>query len=86
MFKKVLRLLFAAIAILVEVGLAIACMTFGIMGSALADIESNSLILKFIAMHAVEILIGSGIIATLLLLPWERYVEEDEDDDENYIV
>lgn len=86
MFKKVLRILFAAIAILVEVGLAIACMTFGIMGSALADIESNSLILRFIAMHAVEILIGSGIIATLLLLPWERYVDEDEDDDENYIV
>ena len=27
MFKKVLRILFAAIAILVEVGLAIACMT-----------------------------------------------------------
>ena len=88
MFKKVLRILFAAIAILVEVGLAIACMTFGIMGSAfnLADIESNSLILRFIAMHAVEILIGSGIIATLLLLPWERYVDEDEDDNENYIV
>ena len=86
MFKKVLRILFAAIAILVEVGLAIACMTFGIMGSALADIESNSLILRFIAMHAVEILIGSGIIATLLLLPWERYVDKDEDDDENYIV
>ena len=85
MFKKVLRILFAAIAILVEVGLAIACMTFGIMGSALADIESNSLILRFIAMHAVEILIGSGIIATLLL-PWERYVDEDEDNDENYIV
>ena len=37
-------------------------------------------------MHAVEILIGSGIIATLLLLPWERYVDKDEDDDENYIV
>ena len=86
MFKKVLRILFAAIAILVEVVLAIACMTFGIMGSALADIESNSLILRFIAMHAVEILIGSGIIATLLLLPWERYVDEDEDDNENYIV
>ena len=84
--NKIFHLFFAGIALVVEVGFATACMVFGIMGSALADVQSNSLILRFIAMHAVEILLGSGSIATLLLLPWERYVDEDEEDDENFII
>ena len=84
--KKVFRFILVGLAGVTEIILAIVCMVFGLMEGVLADAESDSPILRFLAMHVVEILIGCGIIATLLCLPWERYVDEDEEDDENYIM
>lgn len=83
--KKVTRIAFVIVAFLVEITLAILCMIFGLSGT-LTDIDGNSTILRFVTRHAVEVLIVFGILSTLLLLPWERYVDKDEEDDENYII
>ena len=46
------------------------------MSGLLADSEGNSTLLRFTAQHAVEVLIVFGVVATLLWLPWEKYVQE----------
>ena len=65
--------------------MALTCLLVGTAGT-LADDEGNSPILRFIAMHASKALIMFGVVATLLWLPWEKYVQvqkrsQDSDDE-----
>ena len=62
---------------LIEVGIASVCLFVGITG-VLSDEEDNPPILRFIAMHGPKVLIAFGVVATLLWLPWETYVQIPE--------
>ena len=73
--KHTIRAILAATASLVEIALAVMCFVFGTSG-LLADSEGNSTLLRFTAQHAVKALIIFGVVATLLWLPWEKYVQE----------
>ena len=73
--KHIIRAILATSASLIEIALAATCFVFGTSG-ILADSEGNSTLLRFIAEHAVEALIIFGVVATLLWLPWEKYVLE----------
>ena len=79
------RVTLVVVAAFIEIGLALTCLLVGTKGT-LADNEKNSLILRFIAMHASKALIMFGVVATLLWLPWEKYVQvqkrsQDSDDE-----
>ena len=73
--KWAIRITFIIVAAIIEIVLAALCMIFGLSG-ALVDDEGNSLIERFIAMHAVEALIIFSVVATLLWLPWDVYAEK----------
>lgn len=75
--KHITRAICALIATAVEIGLVITCLVLGSSG-VLFDNEGNSTLQRFIALHAVDILVVFGVIATMLLLPWEWYVDKDE--------
>jgi hypothetical protein len=72
--KCSIRVVLIIAATVIELGLAITCFVIGASG-ALADTEGNSIILRFIAQHAVEALVVFGVVANLLWLPWEEYVK-----------
>jgi hypothetical protein len=73
--KHTIRAILAVAASVIEVALAAMCFAFGTSG-LLADSEGNSTLLRFIAKNAVEALIIFGVVATLLWLPWEKYVKK----------
>jgi hypothetical protein len=74
--KHTARAMLAAAASVFEVAVAIMCFVLGTSG-LLADSDGNSTLLRFIAEHAVDTLIIFGVVATLLWLPWEKYVQKD---------
>ena len=80
--KHTLRAFLAVAGALIEVGIALVCLVVGTDGN-LSDEEDNDPILKFIAMHGPKVLIAFGVVATLLWLPWETYVQIPETQESN---
>ena len=80
--KHTTRAILAITASVIETALAATCFFWGTSG-LLADSEGNSTLLRFTAQHAVKVLIIFGVVATLLWLPWEKYVQKpaQENDD-----
>ena len=73
MFK--IRMVFIGIVILVELAMVILCLVLGITRVSPDSINDDPG-MTFLTMHATEILAVVSIVATLLWLPWEEYVEE----------
>ena len=69
---RAIRIVFAALASLIEIALVIVGMVLGATGSRV-DSTNDTPELIFFATHGAEILLMFGIIATLLWLPWEDF-------------
>ena len=67
------RVTFIIIFIIVELAMAILCLVLGVV-NVTADTVDDDPGVTFLTMHASEILVIVGIVATLLWLPWEEYV------------
>ena len=72
--EHTIRAVLAVAGALIEVGIAVVCLFLGTMG-ILSDAEDNPPWLRFIAMDGSKVLIAFGVVATLLWLPWETYVQ-----------
>ena len=66
------RIIVAIFVSLIEIGVAIVCLVLGANGSNVDSVDDDPGV-TFLAMHASEVLVVFGIIATLLWLPWEEY-------------
>ena len=64
----------AILTSLIEIVLAVVCLVIGATGSTV-DSSHDTPELMFLAMHASEVLVVFGIIATSLWLPWEDYTK-----------
>ena len=70
----VVRVTAIILAIIVELVLALVCL--GMAGSRKSvDAVNDESDVAFLTMHASEILVVVGIVATLLWLPWEEYIK-----------
>ena len=70
-----IRMVFIGIVILVELAMVILCLVLGITRVSPDSINDDPG-MTFLTMHATEILAVVSIVATLLWLPWEEYVEK----------
>ena len=70
----VVRVTAIIIAIIVELVLALVCLVLAVARTSVDAVEDEPGV-AFLTMHASEILVIVGIVATLLWLPWEEYVE-----------
>ena len=68
------RIVVAVIVSIIEIAVAIFCLVLGGSGMTV-DSTNDSPELVFVSMHASEVLVVFGIIATLLWLPWEDYTK-----------
>ena len=64
----------AILASVIEIVVAVVCLVLGATGSTV-DSTNDTPELMFVAMHASEVLVVFGIIATSLWLPWEDYTK-----------
>ena len=62
------------IAVIVELVLALVCLVLAVARTSVDAVDDEPGV-AFLTMHASEILVIVGIVATLLWLPWEEYVE-----------
>ena len=62
------------IAVIAELVLALVCLVLAVSRTSVDAVDDEPGVV-FLTMHASEILVVVGIVATLLWLPWERYVE-----------
>lgn len=73
----VIRVIVIITAIVIELAMAILCLVLGVT-SVSADTVEDEPGVTFLTMHASEILVVVGIVATLLWLPWEEYVKKQK--------
>ena len=73
----VIRVISIIIAIVVELTMAILCLVLGATSDSVDTVEDDPGV-TFLTMHASEILVIVGIVATLLWLPWEEYVKHQK--------
>lgn len=73
----VIRVIVIIVAIVVELAMAIVCLVLGATSDS-ADTVNDDPGVTFLTMHASEILVVVGIVATLLWLPWEEYVKHQQ--------
>ena len=69
-----IRIIFIGIVIVIELAMAILCLALGVTRVSPDTVDDDPGV-TFLTMHASEILATVGIVATLLWLPWEEYVE-----------
>ena len=69
-----IRVVVIVLAIIIELVMAILCLVLGVT-SRTADSTNDDPGVIFLTMHASEILVIVGVVATLLWLPWEEYVK-----------
>jgi hypothetical protein len=62
------------VAVIVELVIALLCLVLAVARTSVDEVEDDPGVV-FLTMHASEILVIVGIVATLLWLPWEEYVE-----------
>ena len=74
------RVIAIIIAIIVELGLALLCLVLAVARTSVDTVEDEPSVV-FLTMHASEILVIVGIVATLLWLPWEEYVKSQRKSD-----
>jgi hypothetical protein len=66
------RIVVAIVLSIIEIVVAIVCLSFGASGAAV-DTVHNSPDIVFAAKYAPQVLLVFGVMATLLWLPWEEY-------------
>ena len=71
------RVTFIILAIIAELLAVIVCLVLAVVRTTVDAVEDDPGVV-FLAMHASEILVIVGIVATLLWLPWEEYVKHQE--------
>ena len=62
------------LAVIAELVLALVCLVLAVSRTSVDAVDDEPGVV-FLTMHASEILVIVGIVATLLWLPWEKYVE-----------
>jgi hypothetical protein len=81
--NKIVRIIVAVITSLIEIALAILCLVLGATGTTVDNTEDTPELL-FVSMHASEVLVAFGIVATLLWLPWEQYTSKPPEHHSEY--
>lgn len=76
-FLRVTRIMVVIITSIIEIALATLCLVLGATGTT-ADNTKDTPELMFVSMHASEVLVAFGIVATLLWLPWEEYTSNHQ--------
>ena len=72
---RMTRIVGVIITLFIEIGLAMLCLVLGATGTTVDNTEDTPE-LMFVSMHASEVLVAFGIVATLLWLPWEEYTSK----------
>lgn len=72
------RVTFIILAVVAELVAVIVCLVLAVVRTTVDAVEDDPGVV-FLSMHASEILIIVGIVATLLWLPWEEYVKHQKE-------
>jgi hypothetical protein len=72
------RVIAIIVAVIVELVMALLCLVLAVVRTSVDEVEDDPGVV-FLTMHASEILVIVGIVATLLWLPWEEYVKYQQE-------